>query len=223
VISVLVPYRSDNGGPRDERWHFVRSFLSLTVPHYEVVVGQCDDGPFNRAQALNRAASNASGDVFLTLDADTVFKAYFCQFPEIHSYGWMVTERYVELTPETTEQWLEQGCPSPLTDSEILRAYPNFAGALYVTKEAFYTVGGYDERFQGWGYEDAAFALSVGTMVGDPLRLVASDSIHLWHPINVAEQWEQPLIEENQKLCARYVEASTDSNKMARILRERNV
>ena len=72
-ISLLVPYRSDDGGARDINWEWLQKYWATELPEAEVVTG--DDGsiPFNRAASINVAARKAYGDIFVNMDAD-----YWC-------------------------------------------------------------------------------------------------------------------------------------------------
>jgi hypothetical protein len=49
-----------------------------------------------------------------------------------------------------------------------------------MSRATFDAVSGFDERFAGWGGEDAGFAAAVETLVG-PVEYVESTAIHLWH------------------------------------------
>lgn len=48
---------------------------------------------------------------------------------------------------------------------------PTNGGALAISREAWEKVQGYDERFAGWGYEDAALRCATETLLGMPIRL----------------------------------------------------
>ncbi|MFK4998906.1 galactosyltransferase-related protein [Bacillus sp. N9] len=56
-------------------------------------------------------------------------------------------------------------------------------GINVVPRKHFETVGGFDERFVGWGGEDDAFAASLNTLCGYVKRLDAT-IYHLWHKRN---------------------------------------
>lgn len=52
-------------------------------------------------------------------------------------------------------------------------------GCAAVSTDTLWRVGGFDEGFVGWGYEDVAFARSCGEL--EPIRRVDGPCYHLWH------------------------------------------
>lgn len=56
-ISVLIPYKSDNG-PRDEIFKWVLQFYKTLLPEVELCIGQSDSELFSRSQAINNASKN---------------------------------------------------------------------------------------------------------------------------------------------------------------------
>lgn len=76
-----------------------------------------------------------------------------------------------------------------------------------------------DERFDGWGFEDTAFASAVRTFLG-PIQYHKGTVNHLWHPSAVRTKSEQYL--RNKDLCGRYIAAEGVSEKIRAIQREGN-
>jgi predicted glycosyltransferase involved in capsule biosynthesis len=74
---------------------------------------------------------------------------------------------------------------------------------LMITKENYFKIGGFDERFNGWGYEDNAFFLTATSILS---ALVETDNIawHLWHPVT-ANQFPE-LTQKNRDLYTEYFE-----------------
>lgn len=68
------------------------------------------------------------------------------------------------------------------------RLMTNRGGCIFVESALFYQLGGYDERFEGWGDEDNEFfdLLAANTRVFQ----LAHDLIHLYHP-------RSPMVESN--------------------------
>ena len=74
-------------------------------------------------------------------------------------------------------------------DNEAL----NFCGGAFaIRRDVFLSVGGFDERFLGWGGEDDAMAIKL-TRAGIALGQVQdSVALHLWHPQDRAATFDQP-------------------------------
>jgi hypothetical protein len=87
------------------------------------------------------------------------------------------------LSKQGTIKFLQRG-PAALdiTPGRVTKDYERShagGGLLVVTRAAFDAVGGYDESYQGWGYEDSDMNLRL-------LRTVGWDRLpgwawHLWH------------------------------------------
>lgn len=194
-VAVLIPY-SDS----DLR----RPLLSLVQAHLRpagwplVVAGK--GYPFNRSASINRAAVDASADelvdVYVVNDADTLVPlgqieqavALAEQEP-----GLVYCHRsYFRLTREQTQVFValsEHGVAidiRPTEDSLLAvaecewhqRDAPSL-GCMAIRRDCFERVGGFDERFSGWGYEDLAFRAACERLW--PTRRVPGDLYHLWH------------------------------------------
>ena len=68
-ISIITGFTSDDPS-RVKIWAWVRRYYARNFPGTEHVTGGSDAQPFNKAAAVNAAAREASGDIFLLADAD---------------------------------------------------------------------------------------------------------------------------------------------------------
>ena len=238
-VSILVPFR-DVEGDRSELWAFVRERLELEMPEAEIVVAS-DDGdlPFHKTLALNRAAAEATGDVFVIFDADTfvdtdVMRALVAQVAARPDIWGQPYRTKIKLNEATTRMILDAG---PAWHEAIdLRAHGQqesrttfwAAPPLVLHREAWNTVGGTDERFLGWGQEDVAFATALNVLVGGPLRQRKGDALHLNHSrqgVSGNDSWLGQTEEQKKAniwLNGRYRAART-AEKMRALLEERMV
>lgn len=95
----------------------------------------------------------------------------------------------------------------------------SFSGLVACPRILWDAVGGFDERFVGWGFEDMAF-WSACCALGDGFQRVTGIAVHLWHPI-IHENREGSLEHaENEPLGRRYIAHKTQREMMLAILHE---
>lgn len=214
AVSLLIPYRPDV-----HRGRLVTAVLACwerVLPDAEVVIGESPDGPFNRGSAINEAAARASGSVFVIADADVLVAAEALR--DALEIGWCFPfDRYYTLTAEWTESviagvygWEVDQRASAVTDppewgyehrhpDPACGVLPCESGCLVLYADEFREVGGFDEGFVGWGYEDREFLERATTVLGEVAR-VPGPALHLWHP--KAEGWNDlshPLVQHNKR------------------------
>lgn len=227
-ISTLVPW-SPAGPERDASWAWNRRRLDEFGLADELVLGAPDvvgdPGVFSRSLALNRAAAKATGDLFLICDADTTYEdpADFARVVEVaEKGGWTLPQRYVRIGPGISRLWMEG---EPVADpprawaNDVQQEYP-FAnsGVVAMPRAAFEAVGGFDQRFRGWGGEDDAMRAALETLWGAPTRI--GIAYHLWHPRPPEHSTTAPYTPESFVLADRYGSASGDREAMLALLAE---
>jgi len=227
---VLVPRRADP--ERDLIWDWVRRYWALQVglPIFEGWHDE-DEGPFNRSAAINRASAEAGDwDVAVVIDADVVL------------YHKMVTgaiDKAVRtggpvLAYTERHQLTQQGSPHVLASDPgrvDLRAAPRTwrrwtrarlrgacSSANVVTRELWEAVGGFDEGFVGWGYEDIAFRVACETMSGEEMFKIPGVLFHIWHTVSSGNQPTSPTMLANKERCDRYLAARWDPEAMRNLL-----
>jgi len=193
VISVLVAFRDDDGpeGHRTRLWGFVREALATHLPEAEVLIGTDDSMPFNKCRALNDAAGRARGEVIYILDADSWVRSLHVRAAAAAIEAeperwWRPWNMKLKLSQAATEQVLATPGWDGELGKELTRRFENrnaywAAPPLLLHRSVFEAVGGLDTRFDGWGQEDEAFALSLKALYGQPEQLIGT-CIHLWHP-----------------------------------------
>lgn len=207
-MRVIVPYRADNGH-RDRLWAFLRTHYWAG---FDITLGHHHDGPFNRAKAVNQAA-RGDWDVAVIADADT-WVPYDQLAEAIHTAktSGKLTAAFTtvaELTRGTTETILSsQSLATPTSVLRIRRKdIDTQSSMLVIRRDLWDSIGGMDERFQGWGGEDNAFWKAATLHAGQPER-IHGHAYHLWHP-PAADKHRGPDYRRNLHLWRRYQTATT--------------
>lgn len=187
-ISILIPYKSD-GEYRDRNLSWAKKRYEALMPNAELCIGTCDTEPFCKSLAVNNAAKLATRDIFIIADVDLTFdlKQIAKAILELTSSIWIIPYTTLNyLTLEQTET-LQQMKPSVAIGNINFTAYKErnckfiYGGINIVPRKHFEKVGGFDERFKGWGYEDDAFQRSLDALCG-PHKRIKTALWHMYHP-----------------------------------------
>lgn len=226
-FALCVPFKSDEGGPRDDLWAFCKTWWEKNYPGLPIFEGSLSvDGQFCRSHSINMLVKSAREftDHVVVADADTfmvypydVMRAVHLSWADpvlayTHEIRWM-------LGPKDTAHILSHGTLNH--DHETTGPHHNtYSGIFAVNAGLWDTVGGFDERFIGWGYEDWAFMWSCMTL-GRIERSPGGTCNHLWHPRQHENEAGQPHYKANEALFFRYQHAAGDPDAMRRLLAER--
>jgi len=224
-LSVVIPFRATT--PERERSRaFVEDWLYRTLGDPDTVLAD-DPGPdFNRGRALNAGAGAATGDTLVFADADLVVPGdvLLGALRAVEAGAALVVpfSSVLGLGEAATEGVLSVGRPpwGPWDDSDIEYRWNRLStgGINVLRRTTFETAGGFDERFAGWGYEDAAFASAVETLVG-PLEWLDGAAVHLWHPRDPTRRGDLPSV--GRELVGRYSAAWGDAAAMKALIASR--
>ena len=222
-VSVLVPFRPDRG-ERDRIWAWNRQRWEQTMPDAELVVctdGGADGQPFNEGKAWNRCAKRATGEILVITESEVVASAADLK-PVIETCyetgGWFVPQTYVQLSAMQTQNVLALGPTAQLNDKlakfadRVFRA-ESVSPVWVLPREALDKVGGFDERYQGWGWIDKAFAAAMNTLY-EPVERFAGTVWHLHHSRTTSSDC-------NPLLTGRYLAANGDVLAMRALVNER--
>lgn len=239
---MVVPRRA--GVPeRDRSWAWVRARWERELPDVEIFEGHHDpaDGEaFNISAARNRAAGAADAgarpwDVAVFADSDT-----FCDPDQLrlaidqaaitgeHTIGFT---RFRYLTEHGSELAMA-GHGGPWRRHVLFTYLGGLSSLVVVPRHVFDAAGGWDERFVGWGEEDAAFAIACHTLTY-PSRLtglhdlrriraavprVPGDCWHLWHPLSDTNDPDLPGYQRNVNRRERYMAAAGQPDKILELI-----
>jgi hypothetical protein len=170
-VTVIVPWRP--APSREPAFDFLLEWYARRLPEFVVQTVDTDDDVFVLAACRNRGIEAHDPDeVVVVCDADTL--------PEPEPLRAAVaaarTSGLVHL-PYTQYRWLglsgdaqlRSGVPADECDHEVVIGA--CSGVYVTTPRAWARAGCQDERFRGWGFEDAAWYLAHQTLLGTaPVR-----------------------------------------------------
>jgi hypothetical protein len=191
---ILVPRRDDNGY-RDELWSWTKAWWEREQSHMPIIEGYHTDGLFNRSAAVNTAARIAGEwDVAVIIDADVTCSPdrvkEACERAYHDGRMYLPHSTRYDLSRRSSEA-IRRGQLTESEDSAFLQrhahrtynvdnGHPSVSSVVVVSRKQWDTIGGFDEQFRGWGFEDTAFAAAAETFGG----VVRMDGavFHYWHP-----------------------------------------
>lgn len=224
---VAIPWRPFDEA-REQAWNYVQKWWAdLEIPLFTDTGG--DDGPMNRSRARNRAAAaGGDWDVCLFGDADTIGEPDLVKRAAqlAGETGRMVWpfDRFVGLDqPSTARLYRIGGDPALVARGpRIRRLRQSPGGIVAVRRDLFETIGGWDEGFAGWGFEDVAFVCAAMAL-GPGLCRLDGEIFHLWHPLAPEKNRRHPDWVRNQTRARRYRSAEADADRMRDLLDELGV
>ena len=246
-ISLVIPFQSTES-TRIANFEWLMKYWKEQLPKAQIIVGKdiasLEDPtiPFSKSAAVNDGVMQAKGDIIAIIDADGYVSAESVLYSakkirEARERGqrlWFVPYRsFIRLTPEASKLVLQSSPRRPFTFTqppakELVQMTSaaqmgHWYGAMVqiIPAEAFTLVGGWDERFRGWGGEDRAAMLAMDTLYW-PHKTTSNQVLHLWHnmlSMDVESIWlewkermwpNQKIGVPNSKLSQRYHGAQKD-------------
>jgi GT2 family glycosyltransferase len=217
---LVVPRLADDG-ERDRLWAYCRRHCETELPALEIVEGYHEgDGPFNRSAAINRAAEG-EWDFAVILDSDTIVDA-----EQVLAGIELAEETGALVLPYKLRNMLSEAGTSAILDGHvgswepwvIARERNRVSCCVIVPRALWDAVGGFDERFEGWGGEDEAFHAACAAL--GVVRRLDGANWHLWHAPSPHYDTSTPLYRQALRLTQRYRQAAVNEFEMRRLLRE---
>lgn len=227
-VQVVIPYAQCDER-RDTLFQYVLDFYAEL--EMSVVLGTAtnNDGPssFNHPKAINSAVEQATADVIVICDGDTLPSGDWAEAIEKVGQGiwpWSMPRSYRKLGEDVTERILSRKiapADATLAECDWVGDEVSWAGFQVVRRQSFLEMGGWDERFVGWGSDDACFGIAMDSLVGGHVRF-DGNAEHLWHRQTPEDSHFHSNWEEQQRITAEYVKASGNRDEMLRVIRRRD-
>lgn len=188
-------------------------------------------GPFNKSWGFNVGFRFASTPILSFGDGDVIVPgAQMAQALDACARSYVTVNPYrriVDLTPEesaTVRRGAFDYAPVRAVDAapnrEGIGEKVVFCGGVFVIRrDAFVHLGGWDERFRGWGGEDDAMTYLVQRARLCAVELDERPALHLHHARLPENTFGQPHYAANRQLLADYREYSDDQlRRLAEVL-----
>ena len=172
-----------------------------------------NDGPFNKNWGYNVGVRVARGDVLFFCDADLLLPhsglttaASLCARRAMAVNPF---DRLIDLGESQTES-LIAGASAPDFEhgdaSQIRNGRERLClcgGAFFMRRGLHQLMGGFDERFLGWGGEDDANSFRMRRVTNEIAELEQRAAIHLWHGRSELSTFCNPHYPNNLQLLSR--------------------
>lgn len=202
---ILCP-RRPGFADRDRLWTFARAEWSLRVPEVPIYEGHHLEGPFNRSAAVN-AAAELAGDwtAALIIDGDVLLDGHLARaaldLAEATDGPVLAYHERIHLTRKGTAKIVGGFRGNWRSAGMVEKTFvDSCSSAIAVSRPLWDAVGGFDELFSGWGWEDVAFRCAAETVSGRELVKLAG---HLWHLHHVVSSGNNPAEETFRRNRAR--------------------
>ena len=165
-------------------------------------------GPFNKSWGLNIGYRLSDLAWFAFGDADVILGDVLPEALRYLSHGFQAVKPYrnlIDLDARESKQLannnfdrLPNRSAIATRNREGMGEFIVFAGGVFlITRAAFTRIGGWDERFCGWGGEDDAMSYKIERSRMPAVELDQRPAVHLWHARSAALTSRQPYYASN--------------------------
>jgi glycosyltransferase involved in cell wall biosynthesis len=200
-ISIIIPFRTDHG-PRQRAFSWLVRYWRHELPDAEIIIGHSANRPFSKTEALNNAIHRSHGRVLVLIDSDAYLRGkvitrcanriledlddrlWFVPYRKLYRLNQEASERILRSNPRKPLRPADPPPPEDLDGPTQKSSYGHRYGALclIIPREAYDTLGCFDESFSGWGGEDVCMLRALDTLYGKH-KTTKNSIFHLWHPV----------------------------------------
>lgn len=244
-ISLLIPFSSkDPIRKRSFRW--LIEYWKNELPDAEIIIGKSKSEIFCKGEALNDAVNRSKGEILVILDADAYIdgriidrcanrileeihhgnRLWYVPYTNLYRLNKWSTNNVLNSDPKDPYRFTSPPPPWDIENQGHTSKYGHRYGAMLMMfpREAYYTLGCFDERFRGWGGEDVALLRALDTLYAKH-KNTKNDILHLWHPFigddYKSRRWDgQDKGSVNSELANKYHRASRHPSRMRELVWE---
>ena len=232
--TYILTYRADANGERRRNLDAVLGWLAgqpqvavivveqdaaptlEAVPHPRCqVLFAYNPGAFNKGWGLNIGFRLAQSEWIGFGDGDVIVGDALWQSFQLLRQGLLAVKPYRQLIDLTEEESVPvragafKRVPArpanvPQNRDPIGERLVFAGGSFVIHRQAFVALGGWDERFRGWGGEDDALSWRIERSRLSCTELDIAPALHLWHARPREATFGQPHYAANQRLLDDY-------------------
>lgn len=196
MITIVIPFQNTNAC-RYRNINFVISHYRKYIPNCEIIVCEQDSDStinnidthlkfklndfFKKGFLFNQGYNSSNNQYLFFADADCIVDPIILE--SIQTYYELLNTHLVLPYNGHVYYLNEQETNSFIENNVVIYNQPRWAsgGVVIINSDNFYNVGGFDERFKGWGAEDDAF-FNKCISLGIPNIRLDYKMLHLNHP-----------------------------------------
>jgi hypothetical protein len=189
TVGVCIPWRP--APSRERHLPLVLAHFAETLPGATPYLADAGGAIFSRSASLNLAARRATDDgcdILVLSDADMVLDGDLpatVRFAAQDGRAHLPYTGYVGLSRAGTDRFHQDGYWLP--DEVDYATEGSCSGFMTMLADTYWQLGGHDETYRGWGYEDVDFAIRA-QFVRHPGACVA-----LWHEVAADRATRAPV------------------------------
>jgi len=221
-IMLVIPWREQPS--RIGLFKEVKNWYKTNLPGIEIIYSNKPGEFWNAAASRNdgvKRAQEAGCDVVIINDADTIPEIEplleainFCQV------GNMIHNPYSHCKVFSKEETFRFYDGMKLQDIHCRNVFTTSNGGVYVcTPEAWWSVGGMDEKFVQWGYEDSALEVAHIIIKGTKLVKHLGHIYSLKHQEQFHDKGYTENEQKNRQLYLKYL-AISSPEEMLKLVKE---
>lgn len=219
-VTIAFPHRAGNCPFRKKAFPYVQSAFKRLFPDAEQIIVDSGHTYFNVAASRNLAVKQAGSGIVVIADSDMLPSEQGIRSAvnaAAHGGVHLPFTRYRALSHASTARFYLRKLDPHNLASEY-ESTESVAGCIVVRADVWDDLGGMDERFEHWGWEDNAFSYVVESLLGGMIRHEGITN-HLFHPNLCRPKSESYL--KNKALSEEYKRLIDDPVAMREYIRNR--